>query len=104
MNIIGKVKVSRKDFENGTAYSTNIVNKNIEGASKRMYITVQLPKGVSLNDKTIIDVKKGFLSFYIDSKGYEKLKAVVMEFDEVDDVADDITEEIMSMDSDELPF
>ena len=69
-----------------------------------MYITVQLPKGVSLNDKTIIDVKKGFLSFYIDSKGYEKLKAVVMEFDEVDDVADDITEEIMSMDSDELPF
>ena len=103
MDVSGKMRLYRKDFENNTAYSTSITNKDANGMIKRLYVSVQLPKGVTLSDKTDINCKRGFLSFFEDKKGYQKIKIIVMEFEEYDTPAD-VTEEIMSMDSDELPF
>lgn len=110
MDITGKMRLYRKDFDNNTAYSTSITNKNIDGTIRRLYISVQLPKGISLNDKIDINVKRGFLTFYEDNKGYQKIKIVVMDFEELLDEPGeepiDITNDIDTMvnPDDVLPF
>lgn len=45
-----------------------------------MYLNVQLPKGVELENKTNIEITKGFLSFYQTKEGLPKIKIVVMEY------------------------
>lgn len=45
-----------------------------------MYLQVQLPKGVELENKTFINITKGFLSFYQTKEGLPKIKIVVMEY------------------------
>lgn len=106
MDITGRVMIYRKDFENNIAYSTSIKNTTQDGAVKRLYISVQLPKGTILEDKTPIDVSKGFLTFYVDNKGYEKVKIVVMEFttEKPTDVTNDVYDGTMVASGDELPF
>lgn len=106
MDVVGRIRLYRKDFDNNTAYSTSITNKDIDGNIKRLYIAVQLPKGVSINDKIDIDIKKGFLTFFYDNKGIPRVKIVVMEFEELLDEPVDITNDIETMvnPDDELPF
>lgn len=45
-----------------------------------MYISIQLPKGVELENKTMIEITNGFLSFYNTKEGLPKIKIVVMEY------------------------
>lgn len=78
MNITGRTLIFKSDFR----YSTAISKKNQEGNYERMYLNVQLPKGVELENKTFIEITKGFLSFYTDKNGLSKVKVVVMEFQE----------------------
>jgi len=81
MNISGKCKLFRNDYENGISYSTTISNKNIEGKYENMYVTVQMPKGTNLENKTTIDITNGFLSNYKDKNGLMKIKLVVLDYD-----------------------
>lgn len=110
MDVSGKMRLYRKDFENNTAYSTSITNKDANGMTRRLYVSVQLPKGVTLSDKTDINCKRGFLSFFEDKKGYQKIKIIVMEFEELLDEPGeepvDITNDIETMvnPDDVLPF
>lgn len=76
MNIIGKTMIFKSEY----GYSTTISNKNQEGQYDKMYVSVQLPKGVELENKTMIDITKGFMSFYKSKEGLPKLKIVVMEY------------------------
>lgn len=113
MDIVGKMIIMRKDFDKNTAYSTSLRN-TFDGTFKRMYIAVQLPKGHELNNFTEVNVKKGFLSFFIDTRGYEKVKAILMdyeitkEYETPDGVPTDVTNEVyeqtMVNPDDELPF
>ena len=57
-----------------------------------MYISVQLPKNTDLENKTIINITKGFLSFYNTKEGLPKLKIVVMEY-ELDEESKNIQQE-----------
>lgn len=82
MNITGNALIFRKEYEGKNIYSTTISNKDVNGNYTNMYITVQLPKGVELENKTYIEITKGFLSFYTDKNGLSKVKVVVMEFQE----------------------
>ena len=77
MNITGKCMI----FSSEKGYSTSISKKDQDGQYERMYIVVQLPKGDTLENKTYIDIKEGFLSFYKTKDGLPKLKLVVMKYE-----------------------
>ena len=81
MNISGKCKLFRNDYENGISYSTTISNKNIEGKYENMYVIVQMPKGTNLESKTSINITNGFMSNYKDRNGLMKIKLVVLDYD-----------------------
>lgn len=76
-NITGEIMVYKNEY----GYSTTIANKDIEGNWDRMYVTIQLPKGQELENKSVILIEKGFLSFYKDKNGMPKIKAVIQVFD-----------------------
>ena len=94
MNINGKCMI----FSSEKGYSTSISNKNQDGQYERMYLTVQLPKEDTVENKTQIDVKEGFLSFYKTKEGLPRLKLVVMKY-EIEK-----KEEEYTIDSADLPF
>lgn len=100
MNISGKAVVFKKDFNGKEMYSTSISNKMADGSMENMYVSVQLPKGKSLENKSTIDVTKGFISFYKDKNGLAKPKFVIMEYNE------EINQEIpdISDNNPDLPF
>lgn len=77
MNITGKTMI----FRNGYGYYTTISNKNKEGQYENMYITAQLPKGTELENKTKINITKGFISFYRNKNGIAMPKFVIQEFE-----------------------
>lgn len=100
MNISGKAVIFKKDFNGKEMYSTSISNKMADGSMENMYVSVQLPKGKSLENKSTIDVTKGFISFYKDKNGLAKPKFVIMEYNE------EISQEMqgISDDNPDLPF
>lgn len=110
MNITGKTTIFKN--EKGQ-YSTSISNKKEDGSYDNMYITVNMPKGVELENKTKIEITKGFLSFYKTKEGLPKLKVVIQEFKTETDIekaeeqyAKEEREAIQNEDNfvDDLPF
>ena len=77
LNINGKSII----YKNIYGYSTSISNKNKEGQYESMYITIQLPKGTELENKTKINITKGFISFYKNKNGIAMPKFVIQEFE-----------------------
>lgn len=67
-------------FKSQYGYSTTISRKNQDGEYERMYVSVQLPKNIELENKTVIEITNGFLSFYNTKDGLSKIKIVVREF------------------------
>ena len=94
MNIKGKIKV----FKNEYGYSTAISKKDQEGNWESMYLSLQLPKGTELENKSNIDVTNGFLSFYKNKEGIPMVKVVVMEYKTEDN------KEFEVSDPSDLPF
>ena len=85
MNVTGKTKIYRHENENGyVSYSRCIASKKYEDGHQidewiRTYEKVQLPKGVDVPNKSIIDVKKAFEAVTeFDGRVYRKL--VIQEF------------------------
>jgi hypothetical protein len=76
MNITGKTLIFKNDY----GYTTTISKKNQNGEYERMYVAVQLPRNVELENKTMIEITKGFLSFYKNKNGLPVIKLVVMEY------------------------
>lgn len=76
MNITGKTMIFKSQY----GYSTTISRKNQDGEYTNMYVSVQLPKNIELENKTVIEITNGFLSFYNTKDGLPKIKIVVMEF------------------------
>ena len=81
MQITGEAKIFKKEIEGKTLYSTSLTNKNMDGTYENMYITAQLPKGMSLENNTKINITKGFLSFYRNKNGLAQVKVVIQEFE-----------------------
>jgi hypothetical protein len=75
MNITGKTICYKNEY----GYSTAISNKKQDGTYERMYISLQLPKGVEVENKTYIEITKGFLTFYPTRDGNKIPKIVAME-------------------------
>jgi hypothetical protein len=68
-------------FKGEYGYSTAISKKNEDGTYDKMYLSIQLPKGTELENKTKINITNGFLSFWKNNQGLPQLKLVVLEFE-----------------------
>lgn len=109
MDILGKTKIYRKDFDGKPVYSTSISKKLLDGKYESMYVQVQLPKDVELQDKTYINITKGFISWYHTKDGLPKMKFIVMEFETEDNYIQEEREAIQNESNynfpdDEMPF
>ena len=101
MNIVGKTKIFKNEYNGNVFYTTSISSKNREGKYEYMTVDVQLPKGTELENKTDIDITNGFLSFYKTKNGLSKIKYVVMDFVLEETQQNDY---IPPMDDSDLPF
>ena len=108
MNISGKVRIFRNQYEDRISYKTSISNK--VGEQYQYYnIDVQLPKGKDVLNNHNINVKNGFLSFYYDKDNNPRLKAIVMDFEEVEQSNSENANNILDIpfevtQGDDLPF
>ena len=86
MDVTGKMKVFRKDYNGKPAYSRAISSQEYKDGKKGDWITVwenvQFPKGTDIPDRSIVEVK-GFEATY-KSKDGNKRKLVVTEYNVLD--------------------
>ncbi len=86
--------------ENGR-YTTSISNKKEDGSYENAYLQVQFRKGVELENKTRINIKDGFLTFFRTQEGNTVYKIVVLDFEQEGEVKEP---EVSYADNDSLPF
>lgn len=78
MNITGKTRCYKGKY----GYSCSISNKKQDGSYANMFMQLQLPKGIEPEDKSIIEITKGFISFYENKDGNKIPKIVALEINE----------------------
>lgn len=102
INLTGTGKIFRKDFDGKPVYSTSIGNKKEDGTYDNMFLQVQLPKEADVNNGDDITINNGFLSFYTDKNGNQKIKVVVMDYTNNTNVPEVVVGNAYN--SDDLPF
>jgi hypothetical protein len=76
MKLVDKLMVYKGQY----GYSTLLKNQE-----DKLYVQVGFRKGQEpLQEKAMIDIKDGFLSFYKDKNGAAKPKIVVLDFTEIE--------------------
>lgn len=82
MNITSKdTMIFVKEDENlRKHYRAGLSNKKQDGTYDTAYIDVKMPKGTNIENKTKINITKGFLSFYKTTKGNIIWYIVVLEY------------------------
>ena len=87
MNVTGRTKIYRKDFNGRPSYSRAISSQEYKDGQKGDWVTVyesvQMPRGTDLDDRTIIEVTNGFESTY-KAKDGNRRKLVVLEYNVLD--------------------
>ena len=86
MLVTGNTRIFKKEINGKELYSTSISSKNQNGDWDKMYLSVQLPRNVVLENGTDINITKGFLSFYKTNEGLPKIKVVIQEFQTKDEI------------------
>ena len=110
MDITGKnIIVFSKEYNGKTYYKAGMSTKNKDGAYEYAYIDLKVPKEVNLENKTKINITKGFLSFYNKKEENGVLKTnwyiVVQEYTKSENVIKVETITTDQLDSNmELPF
>lgn len=86
MDVTGRTKIYRKDFNGRPSYSRAISSQEYKDGKKGDWITdfetVQFPKGADIPDRSIVELK-GFEAVY-NSKNGAKRKLVVTEYHVID--------------------
>ena len=82
MDVTGKTKIFRKDFNGNPAYSRAISSQEYKDGQKGDWIneweSVQFPKGTDIPDRSIVEIK-GFEAVYKAKDGVRR-KLVVKEY------------------------
>lgn len=109
MEVRGKTKIYRKDFDGHPAYSRRISSQKYENGQKGAWISefesVQFPNGTQIADGTIVDITKAFEAVHENRKGEVKRKLVVLEYSSEDALPVRPTEEGFSaLSNDDIPF
>lgn len=102
MNILGQTRIFKKEINGRDVFSTSISNKKEDGTYENMYVGVQFKKDEQPADSCNIDIKKGFLSFYLDKNSIEHIKFVVLEYEILE--KEETEAEFQVSTDDELPF
>jgi len=105
--IEGETMIFRKDFNDRATYSTTLSKKNKDGEWENGFIPVQFRKDVFLHNKTKINVKNAWLTFYKDKENKTVLYIFVNEFEEIEPKTDNLPEGIRYAtedDMDDVPF
>lgn len=97
MNITGRTKC----FKGKYGYSCSISNKKQDGSYSNMFMQIQLPKGIELEDKSTIEIIRGFISFYENKDGNKIPKIIAMEIKQDEPKQE---ENYFTPESDSLPF
>lgn len=106
----GKTRIWRKDYENGPSYSGSLSHKKYQSEEwENAFIKVQFRKDVEVPNRTQIDIKRGFLDFYIGKDGKPVMFIRVLEFDVLggSDAAASSKEEqgcFEEIDDEDIPF
>lgn len=107
MNVTGKTKIFRKDFDGRPAYSRAISSQEYKDGQKgkwiREYESVQFPIGTQIEDGTIVNIKKSFEGVYESRSGEVKRKLIVQEFD-IDDDKPVPADGFKALQNDDIPF
>lgn len=107
MNVLGDVRIFKKELNGKELYSTTISSKNQNGDWDKMYLSVQLPRNTVLENGTDINITKGFLSFYKNNNGFCMPKIVIQEFqtkEEMEEREAIQNEQNYNINDDDLPF
>lgn len=118
MNVTGKTKIYRKDFDEHPAYSRAITSRKfVNGVkgdwNKPIYESVQFPTGTQIEDGTIVEITKAFESSFETRSGEVKRKLMVQEYTvgerpqntETQPVVDDYPQtEYSALSDDDMPF
>jgi hypothetical protein len=80
MKLTGEQTINRKDFDGKPAYSIPVSKKKEDGTWINVYIPVSFRKGVSVGNKTKIDIKDAWLNCY-EGKNGAVLTIFVNDFD-----------------------
>ena len=107
MDVIGKTKIYRKDFDGRPAYSRAIASRKYENGQKgdwvKTYEPVQFPKDTHILDGTMVMIK-GFESVYETKTGEVKRKLVVKEFSIVPSEEESAEHGFSKLSNDDIPF
>lgn len=101
MKLVDKLMVYKGQF----GYSTLLKN-----GEDKLYVQVGFRKGQEpFQEKAMIDIKDGFLSFYKDKNGIAKPKLVILDYTELDIQVEQnyqppVNEPVFDPYGDELPF
>ena len=83
MDVTGKTKIYRKDFNGKPSYSRAISSQEYKDGVKGDWITVfepvQFPKGTDIPDRAIVEIVKAFEATFKGKNGNQR-KLVVQEF------------------------
>lgn len=106
MEVTGRTKIYRKDFDGHPAYSRAISSRKFENGQKGdwlkpVYESVQFPNGTQIADGTIVDITKAFEAVYETRKGEVKRKLVVLEYSMSDTATD---RAYTALTNDDIPF
>lgn len=105
MNVTGKTKIFRKEFNGRPAYSRSIASQEYKDGQKgdwiRTYEPVQIPKGADIPDGSIVELE-GFEAVYKTKDGEVRRKLVVQKFNVIGDSQTDSGFHVVI--DEEMPF
>jgi len=86
MKISGETMIFKN--ENGF-YTTSISRKKEDGTYENMKMFVNFRNGIEVANKTKINIKDGFISFYKNKAGLSQVKLVVLDFEVLETKSED---------------
>ena len=81
-SIFGRTRIFKNEFNGRASYCTTLSHKKQDGTYDKMYVSVSFAQCEATDGD--IDITKGFLDFYTDKNGLNKIKYVVQEYMKVD--------------------
>lgn len=97
MNILGKTMIFRSEY----GYSTAISNKKQDNTYENMYVSINFNKCEPPENKTLINVTDGFISFYKTKEGLPKPKFIISNYEIINNKQDNI---FIPNDEEQNPF
>jgi len=107
MNITSNNVMIFKKEENGKVhYKASLSTKNVKGEYESAYIDIRMPKDTQIENKTKINITKGFLSFYNytdkENKKHTIWYVVVQEFSKIEELKKEEVNVVQTITTDEL--